>query len=230
MLQIDDIVKIIDVSVLRPDITLDEVKYFIKEIKKYRFICCFTMPCYTKILVDSLNEEQDILVGGVVGYPTGADTTESKIAQAKELKAIGCNELDMVINVGFLKSGMYKEVEKDIESVFNASRGLSLKVILEVTLLTDDEIKKACDIILNSGAEFAKTATGWIKNPTSLHHIKVIKKSIGDKIKIKAAGGINSFETLLEMYKLGVSRFGIGLESAIKIMNEAEKYIFFNKN
>lgn len=221
-LDLDDIKKMIDVSLLRSDVTVEEIKKFIEEIKKYRFMGCFVMPCYTKMLINAFKNDKDILVGGVVGFPTGADTTECKVKQVEEFINMGSGELDMVINIGYLKSGLYKEAEKDIKSVARASRGYLLKVILEVSLLTDNEIKKGCEIVANSGAEFVKTGTGWTKVPTSLHHIEVIKEAICNKIKIKAAGGINSLNTFLEMYKLGVSRFGIGLNSAINILKEAE--------
>ena len=139
--------------------------------------------------------------------------------QAKELKEAGCNEIDMVLNIGKLKSGMLNDIEDEIRQIKAAVSPLPLKVIMEVVLLTDEEIKTASSIILKAGADYIKTGTGWA-GATTLHHIDLIKETVGDAIKLKVAGGVRTLDTLLEMYQMGVSRFGIGYKSALSIMEE----------
>jgi deoxyribose-phosphate aldolase len=160
-------------------------------------------------------------IGGIVGFPSGGETTSMKVNQAKELVAAGCDEVDMVMNIGKLKSGFYDEVKSDIMAVKEAVAPLPLKVIMEVCLLTDEEIAKASQIICDCGVAYMKTGTGWAGS-TTMHHIEVIKSTVGDTIPLKVAGGVRDLKTLLEMKDKGVSRFGIGYKAAIKIMEECE--------
>ena len=191
--------------------------------KKYQFVCAFAMPCYTKYVVQQLMTEPCVHVGGVVGFPSGADTTAVKAIQAKELLSFGCNELDMVINVGALISKDYQTVSHDIMTVVNIAQGIPVKSILETAYLTDDEIKKACEIAVESGATFVKTGTGWADKPATVHTINIMKKAVGSQVKIKAAGGIRDLDTLIQMYDAGCDRFGIGVSSAIKIVEDANR-------
>jgi deoxyribose-phosphate aldolase len=220
----DDIRRMIDASLLRPDVTMKEIERFIEIEKKERFICCFLMPCYTELLVDAFRDDKDILVGGPIGFPTGTDTTASKVQQAKGFVEMGADELDLVINIGWLKSGRYDDVLRDLKSVIAVRAGKPVKVILEVTLLTDDEIRKGCKLVIKAGADFVKTGTGFQPNPTTLHHTKIIKDAVGNRIKVKAAGGIRDFETFIAMVRQGVTRFGISIDTAVKILNESRKY------
>ncbi|MCT4565681.1 MAG: deoxyribose-phosphate aldolase [Maledivibacter sp.] len=220
-----DIASIIDISAVRTDVTLAEIEQMVLLAKQYRFICTFTMPCFTEKLIDMLKDEKDIMVGGVVGFPSGADTTSIKVATAKEMRMLGCNELDMVINVGALKSGKYDKVKDDIKAVVEAADGLPVKSILEIAYLTSDEIVRGSEIAVEAGVSYVKTGTGWGNKPTTVEIIKLIKRTIGDSAKIKAAGGIRNLDTVIEMMEAGCSRFGIGLNSAISIMNEANKLL-----
>ncbi|WMJ22334.1 deoxyribose-phosphate aldolase [Paludicola sp. MB14-C6] len=213
--------RLIDISCVRTNVTMDELEKMVQLAKQYRFICCFAMPCFTPWLANALKDEKDILLGGVVGFPSGADSTKAKLYTAKELMQIGCNELDMVINVGALKSEQYKIVEDDIKAIVDAANGLPVKSILEVAYLTDYEIQKASELAVKAGVTFVKTGTGWANKPTTVNHIKLIKKAIGKSAKIKAAGGIRDVETIESMINEGCSRFGIGINSAINIMNSA---------
>jgi len=149
--------------------------------------------------------------------------TKIKVFQAKTLYKIGCDEFDMVMNIGWLKSKQYRKVEKDIQDVSNSIGKKPLKVIIESMYLTDKEIINACKIIMNTEAEFVKTGTGWANNPTELRHVDKIARTVNGKKKIKAAGGIRNYDTICKMYELGVTRFGIGLNSAISIVEEAKK-------
>lgn len=216
-----DIAKLIDISSVRADSTLEEVIKVADAAKKYNFICAFTMPYLTSELVHLLKDRDDIMVGGVVGFPSGADTTEIKVAAAKQLLALGVNEIDMVINVGALKSRKYDVVRDDIKAVVDAC-SVPVKSIIEIAYLTDDEIRTASRLAVEAGVRFVKTGTGWASKPTTVETIKIIKKEIGDAALIKAAGGIRELSTLLEMVKEGCSRFGIGLDTAIHIMEEAK--------
>lgn len=211
--------RLIDISTVRADSTLEEVNLILEEAKKNNFICVFAMPCFTSHLIHSLEDNQHVGVGGIVGFPSGGETTASKVFQAKEMKVAGCKEIDMVMNIGKLKSGLYEEVLEDIRQVKAAVATLPLKVIIEVSLLTDEEIRKAAALVLESKADFVKTGTGWA-GATTLHHIEIIKEITGDKIKLKVAGGVRSLETVEAMYNAGVCRFGIGYKSALSILEE----------
>ncbi len=216
-----EIARMIDISAVRADSTLDEVRKVADAAKKYSFICAFALPCFTGELVQLLRDRNDIMVGGVSGFPSGADTTDIKVATAKQMLSLGVNEVDMVINIGALKSGRYDLVRDDIRAVVDTC-SVPVKSILEVAYLTDDEIRIASRLAVEAGVAFVKTGTGWANKPTTVETIKLIKSEIGDSAKIKAAGGVRDLSTLLAMVREGCSRFGIGLNSAIKIIQEAE--------
>lgn len=215
--------RMIDISGVRTDVTLDEIKRIVDTAKEYQFICAFAMPCFTRFLVEELKDEPDIMVGGVVGFPSGADTTFTKMADAKEMISFGVDELDMVINVGALKSGKYDLVRDDIQKIVESANGIPVKSILEVAYLTDYEIARASELAVAAGVTFVKTGTGWANDPTTIEHIKLIKSTIGDDALIKAAGGVRTLDMLLDMADAGCSRFGIGLNSAIQIVEDAFK-------
>lgn len=212
--------RMIDISGVRTDVSMEEVDQIAQVAKQFRFICAFAMPCFTKIMVDKLRDEPDIMVGGVVGFPSGADTTFVKVADAKEMVSLGVDELDMVINVGALKSGRYELVRDDIRAVVEAANGLPVKSILEVAYLTDDEIRRGAELAVEAGVTYVKTGTGWAGRPTTVEHIRLIKSVVGDNALVKAAGGVRSLDTLLDMVDAGCSRFGIGLRSVVNIMGE----------
>lgn len=215
--------RMIDISGVRTDVSLQELDQIAALAQQHRFICAFAMPCFTRYLVEKLKNDPDIKVGGVVGFPSGADTTFVKVADAKDMMSAGVDELDMVINVGALKSGKYDLVKRDIQAVAEAAGDMPLKTILEVAYLTDYEIAKGAEIAVSAGAAYVKTGTGWAGKPTTVDHIRLIKKTIGDSALIKAAGGVRTLDTLLEMVDAGCSRFGIGVNSVVKIMDEVYK-------
>lgn len=211
----------VDVSGVRADVSLHELDQIAAIAKHYRFICAFAMPCFTPYLVDLLKDEPDIHVGATVGFPSGADTTAMKVASAKEQIAMGVDELDMVINVGALKSGRYDLVESDIRAVVDAADGkYPVKSILEICYLTDDEIRRASEIAVRAGVTYVKTGTGWGNKPTTVETIRLIKSTIGDSALIKAAGGVRTLDTMLDMIDAGCDRFGIGLRSISAIMKD----------
>jgi len=215
----EQLAQMIDISAVKADSTKSEVELIVKAAKEHRFIAVFAMPSFTQYAKELLAGETRIKIGGTVGFPSGATTSSSKKFEARELIEIGCNELDMVINIGKLKSKMYENVKTDIEGVVEVAMGLPVKVILEVTLLTDDEIAAGAKIIRDSGARFIKTGTGW-SGLTTPDHIQVIKKAVGDSIDIKVAGGVRKLDTMMIFYEMGVSRFGLGYKAALDVMSE----------
>jgi len=216
------VARMIDISAVKAESTVEEVQTIVKAAKKHHFICVFVLPSFTPVAKELLKGETEIFLGGAVGFPSGATTTTSKVFEAEELLEMGCNELDVVINIGKLKSRLYQDVITDIEKVVEVAGIIPVKVILEVNLLTDAEIQDGAKIIRDSGAEFIKTGTGWT-GATTFEHIRLIKKTVGDSIRLKSAGGVSNLDVLLKMYQMGVSRFGIGHKTAINIMNEFSK-------
>ncbi|MBU3821623.1 deoxyribose-phosphate aldolase [Flavobacteriaceae bacterium XHP0103] len=156
----------------------------------------------------------------VVGFPLGGMSTASKIAEAKNAIEDGADEIDMVINLGLLKSKNYVSVFKDIRDVKLAIGRIPLKVIIEISELNKNEIIKACEICLDAKANFIKTSTGYSKGGATLTAVKIIKKTVRDNAKIKASGGIKDYETALKYIEVGVDR--IGTSSGLEIVTEAE--------
>ena len=218
------IARMIDISGVRADVKLDEIEKIAKAAIHFNFVCAFVMPCYTETLVNKLKEYPDIMVGGVVGFPSGADTTAIKVLQAREMLQAGVDELDMVINIGALKSEQYQMVYDDIKAVVDASEHKPVKSILEIACLNDCEIARASEIAVKAGVTYIKTGTGWANKPTTVETIRIIKSAIGDSAKIKAAGGVRGLETILKMVDAGCSRFGLGLNSAIDLMKEIDRH------
>lgn len=214
-----ELARLIDISAVRAESTLAEVNQIVELAKQYNFICVFSMPSMLPYVFSGLKETKNVGIGGIVGFPSGGDSTECKVWQATDLKNKGCSEIDMVMNIGKLKSGLYDDVVEDIRCVKRAVSLLPLKVIIEVALLSDEEIAKASSLVLEGGADFVKTGTGWA-GATDMHHIEIIKRTVGDRIKLKVAGGVRTLDTLETMYSAGVSRFGIGYKSALSIIQE----------
>ena len=183
-------------------------------------VAAFALPAMTPLLIELLGKGSATAAGGVVSFPAGADTTRIKAAQARELAAMGCTEIDMVINIGKLLSGRTVEVRDDIRAVIDAVRPLPVKVILECHHLTDAQILTGCDLAIEAGAAFVKTGTGWAETGATLENVSLIKAHVGERIAMKAAGGVKDLPTLLEMARRGVSRFGLGWRTATEILNQ----------
>lgn len=213
-----EIARMIDLSCVQAGSTLDEIRGAVETAKKFQCICVFALPAHTPMLVDLLKDETDILVGGVVGFPDGGATTEGKAGEAAELKAMGVNELDMVINIAWLKSGLYEKVTNDIREVIKAGGGLPVKVILECHHLTDEEIITACRLCVDAGASFVKTGTGWAPTGATPENVRLMSETVGGECGVKAAGGVRDLETLLNMHELGATRFGLGAGTAAAIL------------
>ena len=215
--------RIMDVSAVRTDVDFHEINQMIEIVRKYHCICASPMPWATRYTVEQLSDMEDAVVTGVVGFPSGADTTFIKVATAKEMLAVGCRELDMVINVSALKSGKYQVVENDIRAVVESANDIPVKTIIEICYLSDDEIRRASELAVKAGAAFVKTGTGWGPRPTTVETIRLIRKTIGSAAKIKAAGGIRDLDTMLQMVEAGCDRFVIGVRSSSAIIEEAAR-------
>lgn len=215
----EQLASLIDISAVKAESNLSEVKDIIDLAKAHRFFAVFTLPSMTPYAKELLSSERGILLGGTVGFPSGASTTSAKSFEADELVQLGCDELDMVINIGKLKSAIYEDVALDIKRIVNLVSPIPVKVILEVSLLLEDEIVEGAKIVRDSGARFIKTGTGW-SGATTVEHIQLIKKTVGESIQLKVAGGVRALDVLLQMQKMGVTRFGLGHRSAKSIIEE----------
>lgn len=220
-LTLENIPKIIDVSAVRTDVSQQEVDELAAVANHFNFICAFVMPYWTPRLIAQLKSNSSVMVGGVAGFPSGAEESDSKALMASKLIGYGCHEIDMVINIGALKSKDYKTVQADIESVRKACGDIPLKVIMEISYLSDLEIIEGCRIAADAGAAFVKTGTGWASRAATVDVIELMVKAVNGKCAVKAAGGVRSLDQVIEMYEAGCSRFGIGVKSAISILKEA---------
>ncbi|MDR1895069.1 MAG: deoxyribose-phosphate aldolase [Spirochaetales bacterium] len=214
-----EIAGLIDVSCVRANVSYRELNQVAGAAIKHNFICAFAMPCHTEKLRDLL-KGSPVKLGGVVGFPSGADTAAQKVEGARYMKSIGCQEIDMVINVGAVLSGDDDYVREEIRRVIEAAHPLPVKSILECAYLKDEEIVRACRLAVEAGVSFVKSGTGWANKPTTVETIRIMKKAVGDKTQIKAAGGVRTLAALEEMYAAGCRRFGIGLTSALAILKE----------
>lgn len=220
-----DLGRILDVSTVRTDVTMSEIDQMIDIVRKYNCICASPMPWATRYTLDKLADCHNTVVTGVVGFPGGAETTHIKVCTANELLAMGCKELDMLINVSALKSGKYEYVTNDVRAVVEAAGNIPVKTILEICYLTDDEIMKASELCVSAGAAYIKTGTGWGPKPTTVETVKLIRSVIGNSAKIKAAGGVKNLETIEQMVEAGCDRFGIGVRTANIIFGQVENKI-----
>ena len=215
-----DLARMIDLSAVRADVDLDEVRRLAEAAKEHRCICAFVMPCYLPELVRLLADAPETGAGAVVGFPSGAASTETKAAEARRQRDQGAVELDMVINVGMLRSGCDQYVEDDIRAVVEAADGTPVKVILECHCLTDEQIVRGSRIAVRAGAALVKTGTGWAPTGATLQNVSLIKSVVGDAAEVKAAGGVRDLRTVAEMIRRGASRFGIGLASGVRVFEE----------
>jgi len=217
-----EIARLIDISTVQAQHGDAEIRELVGYAKKYSFIAVHALPCWTKFLSGLLSDRDDILVGGPVGFPGGAHKTATKAFEARQLLADGLQEMDLMLNIGKLRSGEYTYVEDEIKAIVEIAgeRSVPLKVILEVYHLSDDDIKKACELCINAGAQFVKTGTGWTPTGATLDVIALITSFVGDAINVKASGGIRDLDTFTAMYNMGVARFGINVNASMRIMQE----------
>jgi deoxyribose-phosphate aldolase len=215
-----DIARMIDISAVQAQHGEAEIRELVNYAKEYNFIAVHALPCWTKFLSELLSDRKDILVGGPVGFPSGGHKTETKRLEMTQLIADGAQEVDVMLNIGMLRSGRYAYVEDELKSLVETAGEVPIKVIIEVYHLTADDIKKACELCIKAGAEFVKTGTGWTPTGATLEVVALITSVVGDAIKVKASGGIRDLDTFIKMYKMGVVRFGINVNASLKILRE----------
>lgn len=206
----------IDHTILKPTATEKDIIDLCEEAKEYKFYSVCVNSCFVP-LAKQLVEKSSVKICSVVGFPLGAMSTEAKVFEAQKAVEDGADEIDMVINIGFLKSKNYFRVLKDISDVKNAIGKIPLKVILEISELSKNEIILASEICLDAKADFVKTSTGFSKSGATLTAVKIIRKTVKNKAKIKASGGIRDYETAVKFIEAGADR--IGTSSGIAIVN-----------
>ena len=210
-----ELAKTIDHSLLRPELTDDEVVAGLELAKKYDTATVCVKPCHVLLAAEKL-EGTDVAVSTVIGFPHGSNTTEIKVAEAKQAIANGAVELDMVLNIGKLRSGEYDYVFEDIKAVVDSTEGLALvKVILENAYLTPDEIKIGCELVEKAGADFVKTSTGFAPSGAKHEDLELMRATVSENVQVKAAGGVRNLDAALAVIDLGVTRIGATATAAI---------------
>ena len=200
---------------LAPQATVSQIRKLCEEAVKYHFASVCVNSCHVALCAELL-KGTGVNVCTVVGFPLGAMSTKAKAFEAECAVADGAVEIDMVINVGALKDENWTFVEDDIRAVKKACGGKLLKVILETCLLTDDEIVRACQLSEAAGADYVRTSTGFSKGGATAEAVSLMRKTVGDRLGVKASGGIRDRESALKMIEAGASR--LGCSAGVKIM------------
>ena len=213
-----DVLKIVDHTLLAQTATWAQIREILDDAMKYHTASACIPAAYVKQAAEYVQGKLPICT--VIGFPNGYSTTETKVFEAKNAIENGASEIDMVINVGFLKDGRYEEVEEEIRKIHEACDGKILKVIIETCLLTDDEKIKMCELVTKAGAEFIKTSTGFSTAGATFADVKLMKEHVGEGVKVKAAGGISSFDDAEEFMRLGADR--LGTSRLVKIMKQTD--------
>lgn len=215
-----NIAKMIDHTILKPDVTDADVIKVCDEAKTHGFFSVCVNPYFVPLVSKAL-AGTDVKVTSVIGFPLGANTTAIKAAEAKQSVMDGANEIDMVLNISALKDKKYDYVRSDIKAVVDAIAGKAiLKVILETCLLTKDEIVKASELSKEAGAQFVKTSTGFSTGGATVEDVKLMKETVGDALEVKASGGVRDYETAKKVIDAGATR--IGASSSVDIVNKSE--------
>jgi len=218
LLTAQEIAKMIDLSCVRTISSKRDIENMVDAARAYGFGQVSVLQCFIPYTRQLLRDVPNVHVVGNVSFPSGSDSTSIKVAQAKEMMAAGCDEIDMVMNIGKLRSGELIEVETDVRAVIETVHPIPVKVIIEIMYLTPEETRRACGICMRTGAAFVKTGSGWAERGTTLEDVRLIKSIVGERVRIKASGGIRSLDTLLEMYTAGARRFGVNLRSGVQIV------------
>lgn len=199
--------KMIDHTVLKADTPLETVKRICDEAMEYGFASVCINPCHVAYCADYL-KDSNVNVCTVIGFPLGANTSAVKAFETKDAIANGADEIDMVMNIGALKDKNYDLVRDDVKSVVEAANGTLVKVILETCLLTEDEIKKACELCVEAKADYVKTSTGFSTRGATIEDVRIMKEAVHGKAKVKAAGGVRTPEDMVKIVAAGADRIG----------------------
>lgn len=222
--QIKEIAGLIDHTLLKPEAAESDINRLCKEALNYHFASVCLNPVFVPYAF-SILKGSDVKVCTVIGFPLGANSTETKVFEAVNAVKSGASEIDMVIKIGAMREGRDEDVFKDIAKVVNAVKHVNdkviVKTIIETCLLNDNEIIKACQIAESAGADFVKTSTGFSTDGAKISDVLLMKKAVSSNIGVKASGGIRNLSQVIAFYKAGASR--IGTSSGVKIMLELEK-------
>lgn len=209
--------RMIDHTLLKPEATREQIKKICDEALEYNFKSVCVNPYWVNFASEIL-KGSEVSVCTVIGFPLGANTSLLKSFETEEAVKNGASEIDMVLNVGLLKSKEYDLVEEDIKAVVKSAKGKLVKVILETCLLSDEEIIKACELSMEAGADFVKTSTGFNSEGATTHAVKIMRETVGDKLGVKASGGIRDLKKSMDMIDNGASRLGVS--AGIDIIKE----------
>jgi deoxyribose-phosphate aldolase len=214
--------KVIDHSLLKPELTETDVVEGCKLAAKYHTATVCVKPCHVKLAAELL-KGTDVVVSTVIGFPHGSNLTSIKVAEAQAAMDDGATELDMVLNIGQLRSGKLDEVQADIMAVCDAAhaRGGKVKVILENAYLTDDQKVQACKLCEAAGADWVKTSTGFAPSGATIEDLRLMRANVSEKVQVKAAGGVRTLDALLAVIDAGVTR--CGATATASILDEFEK-------
>ena len=199
--------KMIDHTVLKADTPLETVKRICDEAMEYGFASVCINPCHVAYCADYL-KDSDVNVCTVIGFPLGANTSAVKAFETKDAIANGADEIDMVMNIGALKDKNYDLVRDDVKAVVEAANGTLVKVILETCLLTEDEIKKACELCVEAKADYVKALSGFSTRGATIEDVRIMKEAVHGKAKVKAAGGVRTPEDMVKIVAAGADRIG----------------------
>ncbi|MCR4925911.1 MAG: deoxyribose-phosphate aldolase [Clostridiales bacterium] len=217
-MQIEEILSKVDHTLLKQEATWEDIEQIIDDAIKYKTASVCIPPCFVEQAKKYAKEKVKICT--VIGFPNGYCTSVVKCLEAADAVNNGADEIDMVINIGWVKAGLYDNVLQEIKAVKQACNGKLLKVIIETCLLTDDEKFKMCKVVSESGADFIKTSTGFSTGGATREDIKLFAENITEPLKIKAAGGIKSLKDAEDFINLGAQR--LGTSSIVKIVKEQE--------
>ncbi|MDW0112299.1 deoxyribose-phosphate aldolase [Sporosarcina saromensis] len=211
-----DYAAFIDHTLLKADTTKEEIVTLCDEAREYSFASVCVNPTWVKTASEQL-KGSPVKTCTVIGFPLGASTSEVKRFETKDAIANGATEIDMVINIGALRSGQEQLVKEDIEAVVTEAKGKAIvKVIIETSLLTDAEKRTACELAKEAGADFVKTSTGFSTGGATAEDVKLMRGVVGPEMGVKASGGVRSFEDMKKMIEAGATR--IGASSGVQIM------------
>lgn len=211
----EELASYIDHTLLKPEASREQIRAVCNEAKQYHFASVCVNPCWIPLIAGEL-KGSGVSVCCVIGFPLGASLSSVKAFEAREAVAAGAQEIDMVINIGAVKSGGWELVREDIAAV-NAAKGTAkLKVIIETCLLTDEEKVRVCQIAKEAGADFVKTSTGFSTGGATVHDVELMRRTVGPKMGVKASGGIRTLADALAMIEAGASR--LGASAGVKII------------
>jgi deoxyribose-phosphate aldolase len=224
----EQLAKVIDHSLLKPELTEADVVAGCELADRYHTATVCVKPCHVKLAAEVL-KDSDVLVSTVVGFPHGSNLTAVKVAEAEKAMDDGALELDMVLNIGQLRSGKIDFVREDVKAVCDAAhaRGVKVKVIFENAYLNDEEKIAACILCDKAGADWVKTSTGFAPSGATLEDLRLMRANVSDRVQVKAAGGVRTLPAILEVIDVGVTRCGATATATIlddfKAMQEGKK-------